>query len=121
MEPNQSITSTSESIEVQWSGFLTVPYIQEWFRMYKSWVLNKNFVRLDLEHIQRIDSAGVQLLLFLKKDCLKKGKKISLVKHSFPVLKAFELLGLVSFFGDRIKVKKEFSQELEFRYGTKKG
>lgn len=121
MEPNQSIQKSNEEETIIWSGYLTVPYINEWYEKSKHWDnVHGKTLKLDLNGIERIDSAGIQLLIFLKKQTVSKHQKLALTNHSLAVLKSFDLLGLVSYFGDRIKVKKEHSNEVEFRYGTRK-
>ncbi|TGL74146.1 STAS domain-containing protein [Leptospira jelokensis] len=121
MEPNQSIQNTNAEVIIVWSGYLTVPFIKEWYEQSKHWEnVNGKKIKLNLNGIERIDSAGIQLLIYLKTQTLKKHQSLELTNHSLAVLKSFDLLGLVSFFGDRIKVKKEHSHEVEFRYGTRK-
>ncbi|XDD47970.1 lipid asymmetry maintenance protein MlaB [Leptospira sp. WS39.C2] len=121
MEQAQTIQTSKEGIEIHWSGYLTVPYIKEWLELSKLWELPKGKkTKLNLGAIERIDSSGIQLLMFLKKRCQTDQQILELHNHSLSVLKVLDLLGLVSFFGDRIKVKKEHSNEVEFRYGTRK-
>ncbi|MBL0956118.1 MAG: STAS domain-containing protein [Leptospira sp.] len=121
MEPKQTIQNTKEGMEIQWHGYLTVPFIKEWLTYTNQWETQKGKkIILHLNGIERIDSSGIQFLMFLKKRCQTNQQILSLTNHSLPVLKVLDLLGLVSFFGDRIKVKKEHSNEVEFRYGTRK-
>lgn len=121
MEPNQTIQNTNNETEIVWSGYLTVPFIKDWYELTKQWENNKGKkIKLNLNEIERIDSSGIQLLLFLKKQSLQNHQSLILLNHSLAVLKSFDLLGLVSYFGDRIKVKKEHANEVEFRYGTRK-
>ncbi|EMY61054.1 STAS domain-containing protein [Leptospira terpstrae] len=121
MEPVQNLRKTNSGFEISWEGYLTVPFVQEWKNLTDIWTISKgNTIQLDLNGIQRIDSAGIQFLMYLKTLSQKKHFLIQLSNHSLPVLKVLDLLGLVSFFGDRVKVKKEHSAEVEFRYGTRK-
>ncbi|MCW7462492.1 STAS domain-containing protein [Leptospira limi] len=121
MEPNQTIQITKEGMEIQWDGYLTVPFIKEWLNYTNQWENQKGKkIILHLNGIERIDTSGIQFLVFLKKQSQSNQQFLSLSNHSLPVLKIMDLLGLVSFFGDRIKVKKEHSNEVEFRYGTRK-
>ncbi|MCW7472509.1 STAS domain-containing protein [Leptospira levettii] len=121
MEPNQTIQNTKEGMEIHWNGYLTVPFIKEWSTYSNQWEnIKGKKIFLHLNGIERIDSSGIQLLVYLKKRCQANQQILSLTNHSLPVLKVLDLLGLVSFFGDRIKVKKEHANEVEFRYGTRK-
>ncbi|MCZ8342033.1 MAG: anti-sigma factor antagonist [Leptospira sp.] len=90
----------------------------DWIKLWK--FKSGAILKLNLNQVERIDTAGVQLLLFMKNYTLEQNYILKLDSHSLPVLKIFDVLGLVSYFGDRVKVKKEHSSELEFRYGTKK-
>lgn len=121
MEPIQHLRETNSGYEISWKGYLTIPYVNEWMNWIKLWKFKPGVIlKLNLSQVERIDTAGVQLLLFLKSYTLEQNYILKLDSHSLPVLKIFDVLGLVSFFGDRVKVKKEHSSELEFRYGTKK-
>ncbi|WP_108959000.1 STAS domain-containing protein [Leptospira ellinghausenii] len=121
MEPKQTIQITKEGMEVQWNGYITVPFIKEWLTNSNLWETQKGKkIILNLNGIERIDSSGIQFLMFLKKRSHSNQQILALTNHSLPVLKVLDLLGLVSFFGDRIKVKKEHANEVEFRYGTRK-
>lgn len=121
MEPKQTIQSSQEGFGILWKGYLTVPFIKDWYELSNQWEIPKGKkIRIDLSEIERIDSAGIQFLIFLKKRTNSNHQVLELTNHSLAVLKVLDLLGLVSFFGDRIKVKKEHANEVEFRYGTRK-
>lgn len=59
-------------------------------------------LQLDLSGVEEIDSAGLQLLLFFKREAAEHGKKFSLTQHSQAVIEVFELLDLSKHFGDPI-------------------
>lgn len=121
MEPVQNLKKTNIGFDITWEGYLTVPFVKDWKILSEVWTSGKGQVYLlDLSGIQRVDSAGIQFLMYLKTLSLKNHFSLKLENHSLPVLKVLDLLGLVSFFGDRVKVKKEHSNEVEFRYGTRK-
>ncbi|TGK83865.1 anti-sigma factor antagonist [Leptospira montravelensis] len=122
MEPVQNLKETNSGIEITWNGYLTVPFVKEWKKQSEIWTSSSRgkTIELNLYGIERVDSAGIQLLVYLKNLSQKNHFSMKLGNHSLPILKILDLLGLVSFFGDRIKVKKEHSNEVEFRYGTRK-
>lgn len=121
MEPVQNLRDTNSGYDIAWEGYLTVPFVKEWKKQSEIWTSSRGkVIQLDLNGIQRIDSAGIQFLMYLKTLSQKNQFSIKLENHSLPVLKVLDLLGLVSFFGDRVKVKKEHSADVEFRYGTRK-
>lgn len=57
---------------------------------------------LDLSDIEELDTAGVQLLLWLKRDLAAKGTTLALVRHSPAVVEVLDLLKLTAAFGDPI-------------------
>lgn len=57
---------------------------------------------IDLSDITEIDSAGVQLLMLVKRECLRHEQSLKLINHSHAVLDVFELMDLVSYFKDPI-------------------
>jgi len=59
-------------------------------------------LEINLSNINEIDSAGVQLLIFAKKERAQKQLALSLVEHSNVVLETFETMGLVRYFGDPV-------------------
>jgi len=59
-------------------------------------------LQLVLSEVPEIDSAGIQLLIYMKKEASRLNKQFSLVNHSQAVVDVMELFGLVSFFGDPI-------------------
>jgi anti-anti-sigma factor len=57
-------------------------------------------VEMDLSAVAEIDTAGVQLLLMMKKAAAGKQCELKLFGHSPAVLEVFELTNLAGFFGD---------------------
>lgn len=56
--------------------------------------------QIDLSGVTEFDSAGVQLLMLVKKVALAQRRELALVAHSPAVLEVFELLNLAAFFND---------------------
>ncbi|WP_411822789.1 lipid asymmetry maintenance protein MlaB [Leptospira sp. 'Mane'] len=121
MDPVLNFKEVESGIESAWEGYLTIPYVSEWKqKLLQIKTKPGSLWNIDLSSIQRIDTAGIQFLLFLKKYASDKNFQLKLNNHSLPVLKSIDLLGLVNHFGDKIKIKKEYASELTFAYGTKK-
>jgi anti-sigma B factor antagonist len=59
---------------------------------------------LDLSGIEEIDTAGVQVLLWVKREALGHKKALAFVNHSVAVVEAFDLLKVTSIFGDPILI-----------------
>ena len=57
---------------------------------------------LDLSGIEEVDTAGVQVLLWLKREALGRGEAFSLIRHSPMVVEVFDLLRVGGIFGDPI-------------------
>lgn len=59
-------------------------------------------IQIDLSGVSEIDSAGLQILLFLKREAIDRNIKLSLTQHSQAVIEVFEMLNLSKHFGDPI-------------------
>ena len=57
-------------------------------------------LELDLMHVGEIDTAGLQLLILLKKEAQRAGKTISIVAHSQSVRAVIDLCNLAAELGD---------------------
>lgn len=65
-------------------------------------------LQLDLSGVGEIDSAGIQVLLFLKQESAKYAIKLDLVQHSQAVVEVLELLNLSKYFGDPIVISADW-------------
>jgi anti-sigma B factor antagonist len=61
-------------------------------------------LELDLSQVGEIDSAGLQLLLMLKKEAQRAGKRISIVAHSQPVRAVIDFCNLAAELGDPLLI-----------------
>ncbi len=57
-------------------------------------------LKLDLAQVSEIDTAGLQLLILLKKEARAAGKRVSIVAHSKAVRSAIEFCNLAAELGD---------------------
>lgn len=101
------------SIETEQHGPATLVKIKEDMTIYhakqqKEALLPKlnesSELHIDLSGVSEIDSAGVQLLLMLKAESLKRGVVLKLLKHSEAIIEVFELLHLGAHFGDPVVI-----------------
>ncbi len=120
MEPSVSKSEEEKTVHLACQGELTIPYAKSWQDLILSHFDPEKNLSLDLEQIHKIDTAGVQVLIFLKKKVALTSKILSLQNHSPSIKKVWDILGLVSFFGDKIRLKKEERESYSFRYGVKK-
>lgn len=65
-------------------------------------------LQIDLSEVSEIDSAGLQILLFLKQESSTKNIILSLTHHSQAVVEVFELLNLSAHFGDPIIISADW-------------
>jgi len=59
-------------------------------------------LRLTLAGLEELDTAGVQLLVWLKQEAERRGKRLYLHAHSPAVVEVFDLLQVAGLFGDPI-------------------
>ena len=59
-------------------------------------------IEINLANVTEIDTAGLQLLILLKREAAKAGKTLHYVMHSKVVLDLLELANLTRSFGDQI-------------------
>jgi anti-anti-sigma factor len=59
-------------------------------------------LHLNLAGVEELDTAGVQLLVWLKQEAERRGKGLVLSAHSPAVVEVFDLLKVAGLFGDPI-------------------
>ncbi len=59
---------------------------------------------LDLSGLEELDTAGVQVLLWLKREALARNKVLPFANHSPAVVDVFDLLKVAAVFGDPILI-----------------
>jgi anti-anti-sigma factor len=66
-------------------------------------------LQLDLSGLAELDTAGVQLLVWLKQEARRRGKGLQLFAHSRAVLEVFDLLQVAALLGDPILIAPSVS------------
>ena len=61
-------------------------------------------LELDLLQVSEIDTAGLQLLILLKKEALRAGKQVSIVAHSQAVRSVIDFCNLATELGDPLVI-----------------
>jgi anti-sigma B factor antagonist len=61
-------------------------------------------LELDLMQVSEIDSAGLQLLILLKKEAQRAGKRLSIVAHSQSVRSVIDFCNLAAELGDPLVI-----------------
>ncbi len=65
---------------------------------------NTDELELDLLHVSEIDTAGLQLLVLLKKEAQRSGTTISIVAHSQSVRAVIDFCNLAAELGDPLVI-----------------
>ena len=66
-------------------------------------------LQIDLSEVSEIDSAGVQLLIFLKTEAQNKEYELSFIHHSQAVIDVFDIFNLSSFFDDPVVISADWN------------
>lgn len=61
-------------------------------------------LELDLSQVGEIDTAGLQLLILLKKEAQRTGKHVAIVAHSQPVRSVIDFCNLAAELGDPLVI-----------------
>lgn len=67
-------------------------------------------LELDLHAVAEMDTAGLQLLLLLKREASEHGKNVSVINHSPRVQQVLDFCNLVSAFGDPMVISARWKQ-----------
>lgn len=68
-------------------------------------------LELDLSRVEEMDSAGLQVLMLLKREADASSKTLQLINHSRAVVEVFELLDLAGYFGDPLVIPAEWHRQ----------
>jgi len=66
-------------------------------------------LQIDLSEVSEIDSAGMQLLIFLKNEAIRKQNELTFVHHSQAVVEVVETFNLSSFFNDPVVLSADWN------------
>lgn len=87
---------------------MTIYTVLEQKQQLAEYVKSARQIQVDLAGVTEIDSAGLQLLMFIKQESTRQGNQFSLVRHSEAVVEVLELLDLVTHFGDPIVISADW-------------
>jgi anti-sigma B factor antagonist len=83
-------------------GDLTIYQATEVYEKFKKQLAACKSIEIDLQYVTEIDTAGVQVLLAVKREAAVAEVPISMTLHSEPVVEVFELMNIAHEFGDPI-------------------
>ena len=61
-------------------------------------------LELDLSQVGELDTAGLQLLILVKHQCMAHGGHLKLTGHSQAVLDVLDMCNMIQFFGDPVVI-----------------
>lgn len=96
----KSKTKNTTHLAIQ--GEMTIYTASEQKRALAEYLANCGELQIDLSGVDEIDSAGLQILMFLKRETVTRRINLSLIRHSQAVVEVMELLNLTKHFGDPI-------------------
>ena len=91
-----------DSQRIALSEDLTIYHALEQKQMLLEALANTDVLELDLSHVGEMDTAGLQLLILLKKEAQTAGKRVSIVAHSQAVRSVIDFCNVATEFGDLV-------------------
>ena len=88
-----------EAILASFSGALTIYEVAEYQQQLQQYPLEQEQLVIDLSAVDDIDTAGLQLLMVLRKSLRS---RLTMRNHSPSVIELLDVYHLVPFFGDHI-------------------
>ena len=64
-------------------------------------------IELDLSRVGELDTAGLQLLILAKRECMAQGGHLKLTGHSPAVLDVLDMCNMTQFFGDPVIISSQ--------------
>ena len=61
-------------------------------------------LEIELSQVSEMDTAGLQLLILAKRECLARSGLLKLVGHSQPVREIMDLCNMANYFGDPVVI-----------------
>lgn len=81
-------------------GEMTIYTAETQRRQLEAYLASGQQLELDLSQVSEIDSAGLQLLIWLKNQAAQADKTLNFVMHSPAIVQVLELTNLSAYFGD---------------------
>ncbi|CAK0766152.1 STAS domain-containing protein [Gammaproteobacteria bacterium] len=101
-----SQVSSGPSALISLDGEMTIFTIRDIATRLLEPLSNSVGIEIDLTGVTEIDSAGLQLMIAVKKMAADHGLPLRFVGHSSAVIRVLDLCDLVGFFGDPVFIQK---------------
>lgn len=108
-----------ENLYIKLGGSLTVQHATTLHRNLLNLVSKKENLYINLENVTEIDTAGIQLLLALKREFQNTDRILVYHSHSPALLSIMDLYGLVNVFADPVRLTIAERKNYYFTYGTR--
>ncbi|UGA57483.1 STAS domain-containing protein [Vibrio sp. VB16] len=102
-------TSENKEVVIHISDEMTIYTVLEQKNSLLPYLKTGHTIHVDLSDVSELDSAGIQLLIFLKKQALEIGAEFKLQHHSQAVFEVIELFKLTEFFTDPVVISAEWN------------
>ncbi len=96
------INQTEQGVEVNICGELNIYTATQLKDELLTLLRSSPTLMVNLGQVSDIDTAGLQILIMLKKEATLLKHDVYFAEHSGPVIHVIELLNMVNFFGDPI-------------------
>ena len=89
---------------------MTIYHATEQKAQFLDALIGAQHLELDLHAVTEMDTAGLQLLLLLKREAGEQGKNVSVINHSPRVQQVLDFCNLVGTFGDPMVISAHWKQ-----------
>lgn len=93
-----------DSQRIALSEDLTIYHALEQKQTLLEALANTDLLELDLSHVGEMDTAGLQVLILLKKEAQTAGKRVAIVAHSQAVRSVIDFCNVATEFGDPLVI-----------------
>lgn len=98
-------TSAGDALRIE--GELTIYHAAEAKARLQSALAQEPALEVNLSGVEELDTAGAQVLLWLKREAAAAGRNVPFTHHSSAVLEVIDLLNLAAAYGDTLVIAPE--------------
>lgn len=103
-------TAANNAIKLTIEQELTIYTASEMKAQLMTLLENSSELEFDLSQVGEMDTAGLQLLILAKRECLARGGNLRLSNHSPAVLDVLDLCNMIQFFGDPVVISQQHNR-----------
>lgn len=91
-------------------GDMTIYEAEEIKSLFDKAAKSKGNICVNLENVSEIDSAGIQLMISLKKTLIENDREVTFESHTEAVINLFDVFDIATYFGDPIIMDNQSGQ-----------